>query len=297
MESEMKIGIVAFITEDTIDPAAVGRKCESLGFDAIFVGEHPCVPVKHHVPSNRIGSRATLQGDQLPDYYSHMVDRFVALMMAATATSRIKLGTGVCLISEREPIALAKTVATLDIYCKGRFIFGIGTGNVPEESAVMGVDFKTRWPVAREYIRAMKELWTKPEASFEGQYIKFPPIRSFPKPMQKPHPPIHIGAGGIGVGSLRSLKDTVAFGDGWGPVSLSPAELAADLATLRRLCDEAGRDFGKIEISVFIPIEYDEPRKTLEEYAGAGAHRLIFTLWPPALTEDGIESIAKKCLS
>ena len=273
----MKIGILAFIAEYTAEPAQVARKCEQLGFDSMFIPEHPIIPV-HHVtpyPASRDGV--------IPDVYSHMPDPFVALTLAAVATSRIKLGTGICLVPERDPILLAKEVATLDHYSGGRFIFGIGAGWLKDESEIMGVDFRRRWPMTREYVRAMKELWTKPEPSFEGEFVKFPPVRSYPKPAQKPYPPIMIGAGGE-----RAMKNTVAIGDGWGPLMLSPAELAEQLQTLKKMCAEAGRDFGKIEISVFSPVGGKDTHASAREYERAGAHRLV--LFPPSLAPDTWEN-------
>src|SRR5208337_4767179 len=234
--------------------------------------------------------------NQYPEFYSHMPDPFLLLMMAASANSRLNIGTGVTLVSEREPIATAKAVATLDHYSRGRFIFGIGTGSLPEEAEAFGTPFKKRWPIARERIRAMKELWTKPEASFQGEYVNFPTVRCYPKPWQKPHPPVHICAG-MGASRMRALKDTVALGDGWGPVAIPPPELARELATLKQLCVEAGRDFNQLEISMFLPIELADGRTTKTAYREAGCHRLVFTLWPDQLNEKNIEEKARQYLS
>jgi probable F420-dependent oxidoreductase len=293
---DIKIGILGFFTEDTIDPATVARKCEALGFDSLWVGDHPVMPIKHAMVGSADSVKgARFEGDQTPEFYSHMPDPFLLLMAAATVTSRIKLGTGVTLISEREPIATAKAVATLDPYSRGRFIFGIGTGGLPAEAAVFGVAFNRRWSVARERIRAMKELWTKPESSFAGEYVNFPPVKCYPKPWRKPHPPVHICAG-LGSTILRALKDTVAFGDGWGPVAIAPPDLAKHTAMLKHLCAEAQRDFDQLEVSMFLPVESSEPRRTREEYREAGCHRLVFTLWPDLLTEKQIEEMARKYL-
>ena len=124
----------------------------------------------------------------------------MGLALAGAATNKIKLGTGICLVPERDPIVMAKEVATVD-FSNGRFLFGIGAGWLQDETEIMGVDFKQRWPMTREYIRAMKELWTKPEPSFEGEFVKFPPVKSDPKP-RKPYPPIIIGAGGFGAATI-----------------------------------------------------------------------------------------------
>ena len=295
---DIKICILGFFTEDTPDPATAARKCETLGFDALYVGDHPVMPVQTRglVGTSETGSHSRLEeGDQYPEFYSHMPDPFLLLMAAAGATTRLKLGTGVTLVSEREPIATAKAVATLDHYSRGRFIFGVGTGSLPEESEAFGTPFKKRWPIARERIAAMKELWTKRETGFHGEYVNFPTVRCYPKPWQKPHPPIHICAG-MGKNRMRALKDTVALGDGWGPVAIPPPELARELATLKRMCVDAGRDFDRLEISMFLPIESAEPRRTMQEYREAGCHRLVFTLWPDLLTEKNLEEKARQYL-
>ncbi len=296
---DIKICILGFFTENTPDPATVARKCEALGFDALYVGDHPIMPAQSQglVGSGATASHSRLEGgNQYPEFYSHMPDPFLLLMAAASATSRLKIGTGVTLVSEREPIATAKAVATLDHYSGGRFIFGVGTGSLPEEAEAFGTPFKKRWPIARERIRAMKELWTKPEASFHGEYVNFPPVRCYPKPLQKPHPPIHICAG-MGKSRIRALKDTVALGDGWGPVAIPPPELASELVTLKQLCVEAGRDFDKLEISMFLPVESSDARRNKQEYREAGCHRLVFTLWPDLLNEKNIEEKARQYLS
>ena len=223
----MRIGIRTFVTADTMPADRVAVKCESLGFESMWVCDHPILPVHHRLAPTRVDARVGISGHQMPEYYRAVPDPFVLLTQAGAVTRRIKLGTGICLVPEREPIGLAKTVATLDMCTGGRMLFGIGAGGIPLESEVMGVEYRRRWPMTREYIRAMKELWTAHESSFDGEFIKFPPVYCYPKPVQKPHPPIIIGAGGIGASSLRALKDTAALGDGWGPVSIGPAELRA----------------------------------------------------------------------
>jgi len=186
----MKIGLLNFVGDSTVDPAYLARACEALGFESLFLAEHPVVPT-HYTRAD--GSRRVPDGKPL-EPLCRIADLFVALSFAAAATSRLKLGTGICLVPERPPLLLAKEVATLDLYSGGRLIFGIGAGWLREESELMGVDFRRRWAITRECVRAMKELWTKEESSFEGRFVKFPPVYCHPKPIQKPHPPILIGA-------------------------------------------------------------------------------------------------------
>jgi probable F420-dependent oxidoreductase len=284
----MKIGVLGFVTASTVDPATFARRAEELGFESFYLPEHPVIPVSHRTPF-------PLSPDgQIPPMYSQMPDPFVALAFAAAATKNILLGTGICLVPEREPILLAKEVATLDHYCDGRFIFGIGAGWLADESEIMGVNFKRRWPMTREYVRAMKALWTQPQASFEGEFVKFPAVKCEPKPRQKPHPPIHIGAGGMAASMDRALRDTVLIGDGWAPLGLNPERLATELGKLKQMCGEAGRDFTKLEISIYAPPEGD-PKRLLKEYREAGAHRLIFILNEPApsVWERQLSDLAK----
>ncbi len=266
----MKIGVGAFIDDSTQPPDVIGRKCEELGFESIWLPEHPVMPVATRPPQSSVSDRV-FENQQVPDWYTRIPDPFVTLMAVAAATERLKLGTGICLVPEYEPITLAKTIATLDLFSGGRFLFGIGAGGIREESAAMGVDFRRRWVITREYIRAMKELWTKTDSQFDGEFVRFPLLKSLPKPLQKPHPPIHIGAGGVGPSSTRALKDTVAIGDGWAPVAVPPNQLAKDLAALKELCAQAGRDFRRLEITIFMPLELGYPRDTIRAYEDAGA--------------------------
>jgi probable F420-dependent oxidoreductase len=282
----MKIGILNFVAESTVDPATLAQKCEALGFESLFLAEHPIVPT-HYTRAD--GSRRVPDG-KTPEVLCRISDLFVSLSFAAAVTTRLKLGTGICLVPERPPLLLAKEVATLDLYSKGRLIFGIGAGWLAEESEVMGVEFRRRWQVTRECVRAMKELWTAEESSFEGSQIKFPPVYCYPKPLQKPHPPILIGAGGLqnGFKPERALRDTVAIGDGWAPIGLNPDQLAQGLSTLKKLCEQAGRDFAAMDITLFSPAGLKEGRHTIDQYRQAGATRLV--LFPPPFEPDKAEA-------
>jgi probable F420-dependent oxidoreductase len=212
----------------------------------------------------------------IPEAYAHFVDPFVALARASGTTSRIKLGTGIVLVPERHPLLLAKEVSTLDLFSGGRFLFGIGAGWLREETELMGGDFDHRWTQTRESILAMKELWTKPEAEFSGRYYRFPPVKSNPKPLQKPHPPVILG------GNARNvLERVVAWGDGWLPNRVTPAELREARARLDRLAKDAGRDPSALTISVHgQPADRDLIRRLLD----AGANRVIVR--PPTVKTE-----------
>lgn len=290
----MKIGVLAYINENTAPADVVARRCEELGFESMWLPEHPIMPVNFRPPQTKVSEEA-YQG-RAGEWYARIPDPFVLLTAAAAATTHIRIGTGICLVPEHEPITLAKTVATLDYYSNGRLLFGIGAGGIPDASQIMGVDFRRRWEVTGEYIRAMKELWTADESRFEGEFVRFPPVRCLPKPRQKPHPPIHVGAGGITPNYLRALKNTVAFGDGWAPLAVPPAQLIEDLENLRQLCANARRDFNALEISIFFPLEVAGARETIGAYADAGAHRLVFNLWSPRANDPALEDLARRYL-
>ena len=212
----------------------------------------------------------------IPESYSHFIDPFVALARASGVTSRIKLGTGIVLVPERNPLLLAKEVATLDLFSGGRFLFGIGAGWLREETELMGGDFDHRWTQTRESVLAMKELWTKAEAEFHGKYYDFPPVRSYPKPAQKPHPPVLLGGGAKNV-----LQRVVAWGDGWLPNQITPEQLRESRATLDRLAKDAGRDPTAITITVHgQPADRDLIRRLLD----AGANRVLVR--PPAVKTE-----------
>jgi probable F420-dependent oxidoreductase len=235
----MKIGVsVPSVVGAPVDVAVLAQKAEELGFESIFVPEHPIMPVNVSSPFP--------QGGPIPDSYSHMMDPFIALSRASAVTSKIMLGTGVCLIPERNPLVLAKVVASLDHFSNGRVLLGIGAGWAKEETELMGGDFAHRWTQTREAVLAMKELWTKDEAEFHGKYYDFPPVLSYPKPVQKPNPPVILG------GMARNVLRRVAeYGDGWIPNRVTPEEIKAGRATLDELAATAGRDPKSIEITVF----------------------------------------------
>ncbi len=284
----MKISMIAFLSEEKADPGAIARRCEDLGFEALFFPEHPVIPVSHRTPFPA--------GGPIPEFYSHMPDPFVLLSLAAANTTRLRIGTGICLVAERNPLLLAKEIATLDRYSGGRFIFGVGGGWLADETEIMGADFRRRWPITREYIAAMKELWSRSEAGFQGKFISFPAVRSYPKPVQKPHPPIFIGAAGE-----RALKNVVAFADGWMPLHHSAEQIAQGVTRLRELCSEAGRRFEDLEISVSGPkvAKGEGPKEARERYRAAGVHRIILSVHKlaPREFEAELEQLAKEWMA
>jgi probable F420-dependent oxidoreductase len=208
-----------------------------------------------------------------------VMDPFVTLAAAATATTRLQVGTGVCLVVQRDPIQTAKQVASLDQVSGGRFLFGIGAGWNAEEMADHGTDFKSRFKVMRERVEAMKAIWTKSKPEYTGEFVKFPPMMTWPKPVQKPHPPVIVG-GAFPYGARRAI----AFGDGWVPHSRRPeyGDVLDLLPDFRKLAVEAGRDPATLPITIFgAPPEID----VITRYRDADVARVVFTL-PPAKADE-----------
>ena len=202
----MKVGISTFLTDYSIDVATLAARAEEYGFESLWLPEHPVLPVNAQTPWPGASDGV------IPRYYADIVDPFVALARASAVTSSLKLGTGVCLLPERSPLLLAKEVATLDMYSQGRFLFGIGAGWLREETEMMGGDFPHRWSQTRESVLAMKQLWTSTESEYHGNFYDFPPVYSFPRPTQRPHPPVYLGGMAANV-----FKRVVDYGDGWMP--------------------------------------------------------------------------------
>jgi probable F420-dependent oxidoreductase len=258
----MNIGVSVPLPAYLVDVGFMARRAEELGFESFWCAEHPFMPVKtaSRFPSSPDGV--------IPETYSHFVDPFVALARASGATSRIKLGTGIVLVPERHPLVLAKEVSTLDHFSGGRFLFGIGAGWLREETEIMGGDFDHRWTQTRESVLAMKELWTKAEAEFHGRYYNFPPVKSYPKPAQKPHPPVLLG------GTAKNVfQRVVAWGDGWLPTgAITPDEVRAGRTTLDALAKDAGRDPKSITISVH---GQTADQDLIKRMVDAGATRVV----------------------
>ena len=262
----MRYGAFIFATDYSIRPDDLGRALEERGFESLWVPEHT------HIPASR--RSAWPGGGDLPREYWHTLDPFVALGAAAAVTSRLMLGTGICLVIERDPIALAKEVASLDWISRGRVLFGIGGGWNAEEMEDHGTDFASRWKLLRERIAAMKEIWTKDEAEYHGKFVNFDRMWAFPKPVQKPHPPILMG--GAGPHARQRAAD---FDGHWIPIGGRAAEpIPESLADLRARAEKAGRDPATVTVSMF-GVPADEGR--LAGLRDAGVHRAIFGL-PPA---------------
>jgi probable F420-dependent oxidoreductase len=264
--SAVKFGVTYFPTDYAIPPADLGRECEARGFESLWVAEHTHIPASRESPWPG--------GADLPQEYWHTLDPFVALTAAAMVTTGLRVGTGIALVIQRDPIVLAKEVASLDHISGGRFLFGVGGGWNREEMRDHGTDPALRWGVLRERIEAMKEIWTKDDAEYHGRYVDFGPMWSWPKPVQKPYPPILVGGDGP-----NTFKRVVAYGDAWSPIvgrsSATPFE--DRLAEFRRYCEDHGRP--GIPVTVYFVGRLDEEQ--LRRFAGLGVERLICYV-PPA---------------
>jgi probable F420-dependent oxidoreductase len=256
----VRYGVAIFLTDYSADPGTVARMVEERGFESLFLPEHTHIPTSRKTPYPA--------GGELPKHYSHTLDPFVALAAAAAATERILLATGVCLIIQRDPIITAKEVASLDQISGGRFLFGVGAGWNREEMENHGTDPRRRFSLMRERVEAMKAIWTQDEASYHGRHVSFDPIWSWPKPVQKPHPPILVG------GNAEKVLDRVlAFGDEWMPNRVNG--LRERIAELQRRAEEAGRGRIPVTLSGARP----DP-ELIERGEEAGIHRCTVYIKP-----------------
>jgi probable F420-dependent oxidoreductase len=272
----MRVGVFYFPTDYGIDIRELARAAEERGFESLLLPEHTHIPTSRRTPYPG--------GGELPKAYSHTYDPFVALSFAAAATTKILLGTGICLIPQRDPIVTAKSVASLDRLSNGRFLFGIGGGWNVDEMENHGARYETRFKLMRERILAMKSLWTQEEAAFHGEMVNFDPVWSYPKPAQRPHPPILLGGD-----SDHTLKRVVEFCDGWLPIGRPGFNAKEAVARLRQAASAAGRDFSTLSISVF-GAPADEA--VLAEYREAGIQRAVLAV--PDLTRDEILGVLDK---
>jgi probable F420-dependent oxidoreductase len=261
----MDIGFLMAATAECGDLAEIARSVEAHGYESLWIAEHPVIP---------IGMKTAFPftpDHKLPDHYARWADPFIALTVAAAVTKKIKLGTGVCLLPERETLVTAKVAASLDLFSGGRFLMGVGAGWLREETEAMGANFGQRWKRTREAVEAMRILWTQREACYQGEIVRFPALRSEPKPAQKDGPPILLGAHGP-----KALERVARTYDGWMPLVASAEELKESVAQLRKLTAERGRDPGSILISPLIdPGEHGPSADDVKRYREAGASRLI----------------------
>ena len=263
----MKFGIAIFPTDYSISMTELAPAVEQAGFESLWVAEHSHIPTSRQSPWPG--------GAEIPKQYYHTMDPFVALTAAALASARLLVGTGICLVTQRDPIHTAKAVASVDLISNGRFLFGIGAGWNREEMADHGTDFSTRWQLMRERVEAMKAIWTQAEAEYHGEMVDFGPTWCWPKPVQRPHPPVILGGSGPNV-----LKRVIAYGDGWMP---NRGEVVGRLPELKALAQAAGR--GHIPVTVYPKAEAAE----LDQFALAGIDRCIFYV-PP----DGRDQALRK---
>ena len=260
----MDTGIGYFATHDAAGPGEVARLAEEHGHNAIYFAEHTHIPASRETPY--------AGGGELPRKYAHTFDLFVAVTAAVAATTRLRVGSGICLVIERDPITTAKEVASVDYLSGGRFEFGVGAGWNREEMANHGTDPRQRMAVMRERVEAMKEIWTSDEASYAGEYVKFERIWSWPKPAQWPHPPVLVGGDGPGV-----LDRVLAFGDAWFP-NHAPEGILERAAELRSRADRP------VDLMVMgVPAD----ARTLEAYASAGFRRALH--WLPSAPRGPVE--------
>jgi probable F420-dependent oxidoreductase len=260
----MEFGVAIFPTHDAIAPADVARLAEERGYESLFFPEHTHIPASRDTPHP--------SGHELPRKYIHTYDLFVSVTAALTATSRLRVGSGICLVVERDPITTAKEVASVDFMSGGRFEFGVGAGWNREEMANHGTDPRKRMAVMRERVEAMKEIWTHDVASYSGEYVSFDGIWSWPKPAQRPHPPVLVGGNGPGV-----LDRVRAYGDAWFP-NFAREDILSRAGELR-----SGTDRPLSLMVMGIPAS----AKVLEEYADAGFVRVVH--WLPSAARGPVE--------
>jgi probable F420-dependent oxidoreductase len=262
----MKVGLLLNVNNHTVDPATLARAVEEAGFESLWVGDHPVIPV--HGVSPMMGS-----GGDIPEAYAHVSDPFVSLALMAGVTTRLKLGTGICILPARHPILTALQAATLDWFSTGRLLFGVGCGWLREELELLGADYARRLEQTREYAAAIRALWSDPERSFEGRWVSFPQVKLNPRPFQPGGPKILLGTWGP-----KAVERVAAWADGWLPMLVTPEQLAGEMDRLRVECDRRGRDADQIEVTLF---EYDpggdraSSQAFLSRYAEAGADRVV----------------------
>ncbi len=267
----MEFGAAMFFTDYSMAPGALGRALEERNYELLWAPEHSHIPVSRASPFPN--------GGDLPKQYYDVMDPFVTLTAAAAATKTLKIGTGVCLVQQRDPIQTAKLVASIDQVSAGRFLFGVGSGWNAEEMADHGTTFKTRHKVARERIEAMKLIWTQNKPEYHGEFVNFDPMMTWPKPVQKPHPPVIVG-GAFPYGARRAIR----YGDGWVPHASRPeyGDVSDFLPQFRQMAMEAGRDPASLPVTMFRVVEELD---RLRHYRDIGIARVVITL-PSAKADE-----------
>ena len=266
----MHIGAAMFFTDYSMSAVDLARECEARGFESLWAPEHS------HIPTSR--QSAFPSGGELPKQYYDVMDPFVTLTAAATVTKTLKLGTGVCLVIQRDPIQTAKLVASIDQVSRGRFLFGVGGGWNADEMADHGTEFKTRFKLMRERIEAMQAIWTQSKPEYHGEMVDFGPMMTWPKPVQKPYPPVIVG-GMFPHGARRALR----YGDGWIPHSRRPQyeDVTDYLPQFCQMAAETGRDLASVPVTVWgVAAELDR----LKRYRDQGVARAVVSL--PAENRD-----------
>jgi probable F420-dependent oxidoreductase len=260
----LNFGASMFFTDYSVAPGELGKALEERGFESVWAPEHSHIPLSRKTPFPA--------GGDLPKKYYDAMDPFVTLTMAAAATKRLKVGTGVCLVAQRDPIQTAKLVASIDNVSGGRFLFGIGNGWNRDEMENHGTDFTQRHKLARERVEAMKAIWTQSKPEYHGEFVNFDPMMTWPKPVQKPHPPVIVG-GAFPYSARRAIR----YGDGWIPQASrgAYAEIADMIPEFRKMATEAGRDASKIEITVWFPKKDPD---LMKRYQDLGVSRVVFNL-------------------
>jgi probable F420-dependent oxidoreductase len=258
----MQFGVTMFSTDLAMRPDELARAAEERGFASLYVPEHTHIPTSQRTPPPT--------GDtELPDYYKRAFDPLVGLAMAAAATERLRVGTGICLVAQRDPIVTAKAVASLDHLSGGRFVFGIGFGWNADEIADHGVEMSRRREVAREHVLAMQRLWADDVASFDGEFVHLPPSWSWPKPVQKPWPPILVG----GAAGPTLFAHIAEYANGWIPIG--GAGVREALPALHGAMEDAGRDPADVRVVPFGTIP--DPGK-LEYYESIGIDEVVLRI-------------------
>ena len=260
----LNFGASMFFTDYSMAPGELGTALEQRGFESVWAPEHSHIPLSRKTPFPG--------GGDLPKKYYDAMDPFVTLTMAAAATKKLKVGTGVCLVAQRDPIQTAKLVASIDQVSGGRFLFGIGNGWNRDEMENHGTVFESRHKLAREKVEAMKAIWTQSKAEYHGEFVNFDPMMTWPKPAQKPHPPVIVG-GAFPYSARRAIR----YGDGWIPQASRGAysEIADMIPEFRKMATEAGRDASKIEITVWFP---KKDADLMKRYQDLGVSRVVFNL-------------------